>query len=250
MHDTGVIEIKGLGDFQVVDVTKVGKCVLHQLDRDIPDDVEIAGRKVTGWVNEKRRIQLMAHHTGTHVVFAACRKVLGPHIWQAGAKKTVEQAHLDITHYKSLTKAEELEIENEVNHLINEGVKITKGFMDKSEAEQKYGFSLYQGGVVPGNQLRVVNIHGIDTEACCGTHADNTAEVGWVRLIKTSRISDGIVRLYYVARDRAIEVMNTEAKIMNTLCETWGVDQSQIEQTASRFFNEYKKLSAQTKKQD
>ena len=125
--------------------------MLHQLDRDIPDDVEIAGRKVTGWVNEKRRIQLMAHHTGTHVVFAACRKVLGPHIWQAGAKKTVEQAHLDITHYKSLTKAEELEIENEVNHLINEGVNITKGFMDKSEAEQKYGFSLYQGGVVPGN---------------------------------------------------------------------------------------------------
>jgi hypothetical protein len=69
-------------------------------------------------------------------------------------------------------------------------------------------------------------------------------------LIKTSRISDGIVRLYYVARDRAIEVMNTETKIMNKLCETWGVDQSQIEKTASRFFNEYKKLSAQTKKQD
>ena len=192
----------------------------------------------------------MAHHTGTHVVFAACRKVLGPHIWQAGAKKTVDQAHLDITHYKSLTKAEELAIENQANRLINECVDITKGFMDKSEAEQKYGFSLYQGGVVPGNQLRVVNIEGVDTEACCGTHADNTAEVGWVRLIKTSRISDGIVRLYYVARDRAIEVMNTEAKIMNTLCETWGVDQSQIEQTASRFFNEYKKLSAQTKKQD
>ncbi len=112
MHDTGVMTIEGLGEFQVVDVTKVGKCVLHQLDRDIPDDVEIAGRKVTGKVNKERRMQLMAHHTGTHVVFAACRKVLGPHIWQAGAKKTVEQAHLDITHYKSLTKAEELEIEN------------------------------------------------------------------------------------------------------------------------------------------
>ena len=48
MHDTGVMTIEGLGEFQVLDVTKVGKCVLHQLDRDIPDDVEIAGRKVTG----------------------------------------------------------------------------------------------------------------------------------------------------------------------------------------------------------
>jgi alanyl-tRNA synthetase len=136
-----------------------------------------------------------------------------------------------------LSRAEELAIENQANRLINDCVDISKGFMDKSEAELKYGFSLYQGGVVPGNQLRVVNIEGVDTEACCGTHADNTAEVGWIRIIKSQRISDGIVRLYYVARDRAIEVMNTEAKIMN-----------QIEQTASRFFNEYKKLSSQTKK--
>lgn len=122
--------------------------------------------------------------------------------------------------------------------------------MDKSEAELQYGFSLYQGGVVPGNQLRVVSIQGVDTEACCGTHADNTAEVGWIRILKSQRISDGIVRLYYVARDRAIEVMNSEAKILNNLCDTWGVDQAQIEQTASRFFNEYKRLGTQTKKQD
>lgn len=57
--------------------------------------------------------------------------------------------------------------------------------MKKDEAEKNYGFSLYQGGVVPGNELRVVNIEGIDTEACCGTHCDNTAEVGWVRILKT-----------------------------------------------------------------
>mmetsp|Transcript_16358 Transcript_16358/g.22423 ORF Transcript_16358/g.22423 Transcript_16358/m.22423 type:complete len:88 (+) Transcript_16358:2090-2353(+) len=85
------------------------------------------------------------------------------------------------------------------NRIINECVTIEKGFMDKAQAELEHGFSLYQGGVVPGNSLRVVNIDGIDTEACCGTHADNTAEVGWIRMIKATRISDGIVRLYYVA---------------------------------------------------
>ena len=53
--------------------------------------------------------------------------------------------------------------------------------------------------MVPCNSLRVVNIKDVDTEACCGTHCDNTAEVGWIRLIKTQRISDGIVRLSYVA---------------------------------------------------
>ena len=95
-----------------------------------------------------------------------------------------------------------------------------------------------------------MDIAGVDTEACCGTHADNTAEVGWVKIIKTQRISDGIVRLYYVAHERAINVMNTEQDIMNSLCETWGVDQTQILPTANRFFNEYKKLTSVTKKQD
>ena len=65
--------------------------------------------------------------------------------------------------------------------------------------EKKYGFSLYQGGIVPGKDLRIVQIDGVDTEACCGTHCDSTAEVGWIRMIKSGRISDGIVRLYYVA---------------------------------------------------
>lgn len=122
--------------------------------------------------------------------------------------------------------------------------------MDKAEAEQKFGFHLYQGGVVPGNTLRVVNIEGVDTEACCGTHCDNTAEVGWVRIVKTQRISDGIVRLYYVAQERAIQVLNEENDILNNLCETWGIDQTQLIPTANRFFNEYKKLTNKTNKQD
>jgi alanyl-tRNA synthetase len=79
------------------------------------------------------------------------------------------------------------------------GLNIQKSFMDKSEAERKYGFVLYQGGVVPGNNLRVVQIEDTDVEACCGTHCDKTSEVGWVKIIKSTRIQDGIVRLYYVA---------------------------------------------------
>jgi len=74
--------------------------------------------KVIGKVDRERRIQLRNHHTGTHIVFASCRKILGPHVWQHGAKKTVEMAHLDITHYSSLTKEQEIEIENEANRII------------------------------------------------------------------------------------------------------------------------------------
>ena len=121
--------------------------------------------------------------------------------------------------------------------------------MDKAEAERQYGFTLYQGGIVPGNSLRVVNIEGVDTEACCGTHADNTAEVGWVRILRSSRISDGIVRLEYVAQERAIETLNTEANILTDLCEAWGVNQEQIKDTALRFFNDSKYLKKENEEQ-
>lgn len=90
-------------------------------------------------------------------------------------------AHLDITHYKSLTYEEEREIQNMANRIVLEGHNITKSWINKAEAEKKYGFTLYQGGVVPGNQLRVVNINDVDIEACCGTHRDNTNEVGYIK---------------------------------------------------------------------
>lgn len=251
-HDTATLKIIGCaGEYKVVDAIKVGKCVLHILDRPLEGYIEMfKGKQVHVKIDWERRKQLQSHHTGTHIVFAACRNVLGPHVWQNGAKKTTDMAHLDITHYKSLTKDEEQKIENYANRIIAGCTNIKKGFMDKAEAEKQHGFKLYQGGVVPGNQLRVVDIEGIDTEACCGTHADNTAEVGWIKLVKSQRISDGIVRLYYVANEKAIVKMNEEQDIMNQLCDTWGVDQSQILPTANRFFNEYKKLSNVTKNQD
>ena len=95
--------------------------------------------------------------------------------------------------------------------------------MEKPEAEKLYGFHLYQGGVIPGNQLRVVNIKDTDVEACCGTHCDNTAEVGWIHLVKTSRISDGIVRLYYVAGEKTIEKLNQTMGILHELQNSWGI---------------------------
>jgi len=168
---------------------------------------------------------------------------LGPHVWQAGAKKTIEQAHLDITHYESLSKEQEQDIENEANKIVLQGKSISKSYMNKKEAELEYGFRLYQGGVVPGNQLRVVKIEDTDVEACCGTHCDNTSEVGWIKLLRTTRVADGTVRLYYVAGEKTIARLNKETEILNKLQETWNVPLQQLPSTGLRFFKDYKKLN-------
>ena len=143
-HDTATIKVEGIEEpFKMFNAEKVGRVVLHVLDRELPHAEELKGRKVSVSIDVERRSQLRAHHTGTHIVFAACRKVLGPHIWQNGAKKTIEGAHLDITHFKSISKEDERAIENEANRIINNCHSINKYFMNKSEAEKQFGFSLY-----------------------------------------------------------------------------------------------------------
>lgn len=134
-----------------------------------------------------------------------------------------------------------MQIENEANKIILEGHKIRKYFENKKEAEQQFGFTLYQGGIVPGDTIRVVNIEGVDVEACCGTHADNTSEVGWIKLIKSARISDGILRLYYMAGKKVMKALNQETLVINQLKDLWGVKLEDIVSTASRFFNDTKK---------
>jgi alanyl-tRNA synthetase len=143
-HDTAVVTVEGIAEpFKLINAEKVGKVVLHILDRELPPAEELKGKSVHVAIDRERRSQLRAHHTGTHIVFASCRKVLGPHVWQNGAKKTVEGAHLDITHYKGITKEEERAIENEANRIINNCHNINKYFMNKADAEKQYGFHLY-----------------------------------------------------------------------------------------------------------
>lgn len=245
--DTGVLTICG-SQYEVVDVQKAGPAVVHTLSRPISPDIVWKTAEVQGSVDALRRTQLTQHHSATHVVFAACRRVLGPHVWQNGAKKSPEGAHIDITHFRSLSHSEAVEIENEANRLIHRCIPINKSTINKAEAELKYGFSLYQGGAVASSELRVIDIKGVDVEACCGTHCNSTAEIGHIRLTKSARISDGVVRLHYVAGERAIAQRNEEDKVLNGLVEAWNVPIQEVAQTAERFFSGFKKAESKVQK--
>jgi alanyl-tRNA synthetase len=245
-HDLGVITLEGK-EYTIKDIEKVGKCVLHILDREVEGSNEnLVGKEVVCRIDPDRRTQLRNHHTACHIVFAAARKVLGPHVWQHGSKITVQQAHLDITHFAYVEKSEILLIQEAANRIIMSGKKIQKGIMDKAEAEKTYGFSLYQGGVVPGNTLRIVNIENTDVEACCGTHCDNTNEVGWIKIIAAKKIADGIVRLYFVAGERTIKCLNEETNIITELTKMWSdISQDKLLSTAERIFKEAKSYKAE-----
>ncbi|TNJ30009.1 Alanyl-tRNA synthetase [Giardia muris] len=231
--------------YELIDVRKVGKCVVHVLDRAVCDQI-VPGTKATVYIDPQRRQQLMCHHTAAHIIHASAHSVLGPHVWQAGAKKTVEAATLDITHYRGLTFEEERAIERHANRLVRSNIPISKYELPKSEAERRHGFSLYQGGVVPGSSVRCVDIFGTDTEACCGTHLGNTGKVGLIRIVKSSRISDGVVRLTFVAGERALDFTDSQAEVLHAQMTSWGVEQAMVVKTGEKFFTAMKHLEGLT----
>jgi alanyl-tRNA synthetase len=224
-----------LGEQPVVEVTRKGPNVLHKLDG--PATVR-PGDRVHGRIDGPRRTQLMQHHTATHLLNGALRSVLGPHVWQAGAYKGPESARIDITHYKALTPAEIREVERVTNRVVREDRPVKSYFETRSEAEKRFGFTLYQGGAVPGKELRIVEIEGFDVEACGGTHCTHTSEVGFVTLLGTERIQDGIVRLTYAAGERALDVVDGRTEALKSVARKLGVGVEQVPEGVDRLLGE------------
>ncbi|MEM0372599.1 MAG: alanine--tRNA ligase [archaeon] len=194
-YDTGF-----MGTSRVTRVYKAGDVIVHEVEGPSMQ----RGQLVNCKVDEARRTQLMKHHTATHIINGAARRVLGNHVWQAGSEKKTDKARLDITHYDIPSSEELEEIERLANEVIAEARPIVKEVLSRSDAEQKYGFRLYQGGAIPSNEIRVVDIKEWDVEACGGTHADNTSEVEKIKLLKAKKIQDGVIRLEFVAGNKKI----------------------------------------------
>jgi alanyl-tRNA synthetase len=224
-------------------VEKRGDIIVHHLEGD---DVTVpAGQVVKGLIDVGRRNAHTRHHTATHIVLAAARQVLGEHVWQSGAQKGTEMARIDISHFQRVTPEELAAIETRANEIVLEAYQVDKGFVERTEAERKYGFRLYQGGVPPGEQIRVVRIADVDVEACGGTHVANTAQVGSVRMRRAERIADGIVRLEYSAGMAAVRLGQEERGQLQEASDALDVRPDQLPRTAQRFFREWKELGKQ-----
>ena len=229
--DTGIINGK-----QVVNVSKSGPVVIHDVEN--PNFRE--GQFVVGKIDWKRRYQLMRHHTATHIINGAIRSVLGNHVWQAGAEKTPEKARLDFTHFTNLTPDELRLIERRANEVVLSNIPVKKSILSKDVAEKKYGFRLYQGGAVPGASVRVIETEGFDVEACGGTHLNNTGEVGFIKIIGSKKIQDGVVRIEFVAGLRALDEMQNHQKLLSDSATIFNVPADQLPKTCQRFFEEWK----------
>jgi len=232
--DTGTL-VTEESMLRVDDVVRFGDVILHH----ISGGVIKRGETVKGMLDEDRRWSLMRHHTATHILLEAARSVLGAHVHQAGAQKGSESSRLDIRHFRHITPAELRRIEIEANRLVMEDSPIYIRWEVRTRAEQKYGFCLYQGGVPPGSDLRIVQVGG-DVQACAGTHCRNTGEVGAIKLIRVEHIQDGIERLEFAAGLAAINHMEYIEGLLSDSADVLSVQPEHLPTTVRRFFSEWK----------
>lgn len=227
---------------KVINVQKVRNTILHFLEGK--HDLTI-GQEVTCAIAEDRRRQLMRHHTAAHIINGTAQRMLGNHVWQSGAHKSVDEARLDITHYENFSDEQREELERRCNEIVLEDHPVEIKFMPRDEAEARFGFRLYQGGVVPGKIIRVVNTTGVDVEACGGLHCERTSHVGPIRILRTKRIQDGVVRIEYSAGLAAVSGMQADKACVDMMADRMMVPRDTVVPAAEKMMTELKECRKQ-----
>ena len=223
-----------LGDAHVLHVGIHDGVITHTVD----EPLEIG--PITGKINESRRNQISQHHTSVHIVGGSARKILGPHIWQAGSYKSELFARLDITHFNRLTRDHLDEIEDHANTILTENRRVLTTVLDRADADKEHGFSIYQGGPPKHDRIRVVEVEGHDIQACGGTHVTNTLEIGEIKIVRSSQVQDGVERLVIMAGDAAREHSRRQSELLTASASVLGVQPEDLPEAVERFFNEWK----------
>lgn len=234
----------GRNKVEVVDVQKVGKVIVHKLKGSVPKE----GDKIRGAIDWNKRYSLMKNHTATHVIGGAARRVLGMHVWQYGTQKGIESSRLDISHYRRLTLDEIQEIETLANEAVLRNIPVETAWLPRNEAENRYGFRLYQGGAIPGKDIRVVRAGDWDVEACAGTHLKNTGEIGFIKVIHSERVQDGVERLTYSIGIPAVKAVQKNEELLLKVADMLSAPLEKLDRTVERLTKDLKEANAEKRK--
>lgn len=242
-----IYDIGALDGKKVANVQKEKGVILHEVEGVQSFKV---GQKVHGRVDAERRRQISRQHTAIHLINACAREVLGPHVWQGGSYKDEKKAQIDLTHYRKITDQELERIEERANSYVMAGLAVKTEIMGRIEAEQKYGFRLYQGGAVPGKELRVVSIGEIDHQACGGTHnySKSTRDIGYIKIVKREGVQDGLERIVIKCGPEAVKYVQERERLLKDASSSLAVPEGQLKDTAVRFFNEWKERGKEVEK--
>ena len=151
------------------------------------------GETVIARVDPQARHSTMRNHTGTHLLHAALRTVLGTHVKQAGSVVEPSRLRFDFTHYTAMDADELAEVERLMNEQILLNREVTTNVMDLDQALSTGAMALF--GEKYGDKVRVVSIVDFSKELCGGTHVGRTGDIGVCKIVYEGSISAGVRRI-------------------------------------------------------
>ncbi|MHB1565306.1 MAG: alanine--tRNA ligase [Acidiferrobacter sp.] len=198
--DTGILE--GKGRFIVEDTRKgfahVGRVMEGTLH---------VGDTLQAIVSPSSRLATAAHHSATHLLHAALRRVLGTHVVQRGSLVTPERLRFDFSHPEPVTAGEIAAIEQSVNEAVRANTAVEVRRMPLAEALTMGAMALF--GEKYGTEVRVIAMGEYSTELCGGTHVSRTGDIGFIKIVAETAVGSGIRRIEAVAGQAALDYVRS-----------------------------------------
>jgi alanyl-tRNA synthetase len=199
-------------ELKILDTKKENDLIIHVAER-LPEVLE---GNVTAVVDATRRKHTAMHHSATHLLHAALRKILGTHVAQKGSLVAPDYLRFDFSHFSKVTDNELQQIESLVNEKIRENIPVVIRYMPKEEAMQSGAMALF--GEKYGDTVRVVTIDPTySVELCGGTHVGSTGELGFFKFTSEAAVAAGVRRIEAVSGAAAEKHIYEELKKLETI---------------------------------
>ena len=229
--DKGVVEWAN-GSGKVLDVQKQAGD-LHVHDIEILAGTLKVGDDAALHVDPVARLTTRANHSATHLLHAALRHVLGPHVSQKGQMVDGERIRFDFSHGGPVTAAEVAAIENEVNAVVLQNMPSTIEVMAPEKAIEAGAMALF--GEKYGDEVRVLTLGRAlegeghySVELCGGTHVSRTGDIGLFKVVSESGIAAGIRRIEALTGEAARKWLESQADVATGLAERFKVPVAEV----------------------
>ncbi|ESW16271.1 hypothetical protein PHAVU_007G142900 [Phaseolus vulgaris] len=220
---------------EIIDVQKsLGNIFVHK--GTVQKGVVEVGKEVEAAVDMKLRQRAKVHHTATHLLQTALKKVIGQETSQAGSLVAFDCLRFDFNFHRPLHDSELAEIEVLINGWIEDATLLQTKVMPLADAKSAGAIAMF--GEKYGEEVRVVEIPGVSMELCGGTHVNNTSEICGFKIISEQGIASGIRRIEAVAGEAFIENINARDFYLKQLCSTLKANFKSTLSTESLLTNE------------
>jgi len=220
--DSGVLRWPG-GEARVLDVYRLGDDQALEVE---PQGEMTDGVAVEAAVDGETRHATMRNHTATHLLHAALRERLGPHVRQAGSAVRPDKLRFDFTHGQALGAEELRDVEDRVNEWIKASRPVRWIEMERAEAERLGAMALF--GEKYGEWVRVIEIDEISRELCGGTHVANTAEIGIFKIVSEGSRAANVRRVEAISGPAAIDWFRAREAQLSEAGELLGAPQDPL----------------------